>query len=74
MDVLPDRIYQEAKITYTVKNDPDKEEIVVKGFAIYHKGLKDAQMKRLVRLKGSLEKEPHFDDNTGLMFSGIFPS
>jgi len=46
VDVLQDRIYQESTITYTVKNDPETEEVVVNGFAIYHKGLKDAQMKR----------------------------
>ncbi len=46
VDVLPDRIYQEATITYTVKNDPENEAIVVNGFAIFHKGLKDAQMWR----------------------------
>lgn len=44
--MLRDRIYQESTITYTVKNDPEKEEIVVNGFAIYHKELKDAQMNR----------------------------
>ncbi|QKX62912.1 uncharacterized protein TRUGW13939_10080 [Talaromyces rugulosus] len=37
VDVLPDRIYQEAEIHYVIKNDPEKKDIVVKGMAVFGK-------------------------------------
>lgn len=37
VDVLPDRIYQEAEIHYVIKNDPEKKEIVVRGMAVFGK-------------------------------------
>ncbi|KAH8693893.1 hypothetical protein BGW36DRAFT_463524 [Talaromyces proteolyticus] len=37
VDVLPDRIYQEANIRYIIKNDPEKKEIDIKGIAIFGK-------------------------------------
>ena len=46
IDVLPDRIYQEANITYVVKNDPRKEAITVRGFAVYFKGVEEERMHR----------------------------
>ncbi|CRG88147.1 Cystinosin homolog [Talaromyces islandicus] len=37
VDVLPDRIYQEAEIHYVIKNDPEKKDIVVRGMAVFGK-------------------------------------
>lgn len=37
VDVLPDRIYQEAEIHYVIKNDPEKKVIVVRGIAVFGK-------------------------------------
>lgn len=37
VDVLPDRIYQEAEIHYVIKDDPEKKEIVVRGMAVFGK-------------------------------------
>lgn len=48
VDVLSDRIYQEAEIHYVVKNDPEKAEIVVKGFAVFHKRPEDSHMSQWV--------------------------
>ena len=44
VDVLPDKIYQEATIHYIVKGDPEKEKITVKEFAVFHKGAEDEKM------------------------------
>ena len=41
---MADRIYQEAEIHYVVKNDPAREKMVVKGFAVFHKRPEDSQM------------------------------
>jgi len=46
IDVMPDRIYQEAKIQYVVKGDSSKELFEVMGFAVYHKTPKDNRMHR----------------------------
>ena len=46
IDVTPQRIYQEAKITYVVKEDPTEEEMVVKGFAVFHKGVEEERVWR----------------------------
>ena len=44
--MTPERIYQEAKITYVVKGDPKEDEIIVKGFAVFHKGYDDERVRR----------------------------
>ena len=46
IDVTTERIYQEAKITYVVKGDPTGEEMVVKGFAVFHKGVDEERVWR----------------------------
>ena len=43
-DVLPDKIYQQANIHYLVKGDVEKEEIVVKALAVFHKGVEDEKV------------------------------
>ncbi|KAL8786739.1 MAG: hypothetical protein Q9195_008073 [Heterodermia aff. obscurata] len=47
IDVTPERIYQEAKITYVIKGDPTEEKLVVKGFAVVHKGVGEERLRRL---------------------------
>jgi hypothetical protein len=37
VDVLPDKIYQSAFISYTVKNDPEHKKIKIPGMAVFHK-------------------------------------
>ncbi len=37
VDVLPEKIYQEALITYIVKNDPEQVPISVRGMAVFGK-------------------------------------
>ena len=44
--MTPERIYQEAKITYVIKADPTEEELVVKGFAVFHKGVEEERVRR----------------------------
>ena len=46
VDITPDRIYQEATITYVVKNDPSKEEFATKGFAVFHKRVDEEVVRR----------------------------
>lgn len=46
IDVTPERIYQEAKITYVVKGDRTEEEMVVKGFAVFYKGVDEERVRR----------------------------
>ena len=41
--MLPDRIYQPAEITYIVKDDPEKKEITIPGFAIFIRDEKERQ-------------------------------
>ncbi|EEA20854.1 hypothetical protein TMatcc_000851 [Talaromyces marneffei ATCC 18224] len=44
VDVLPDRIYQEADIRYVVKGDPERKEIPVTGLAVFGRKLGDEKM------------------------------
>jgi hypothetical protein len=43
-DTLPDRIYQEATISYVVRADPEKEQIDIPGIAIFGKGVSEERM------------------------------
>ena len=49
IDVLLDKIYQEATIEYIVKGDPEKERIIVRGFAVFHKLVEDEKMQKYVK-------------------------
>ncbi|KAJ5417599.1 Nuclear transport factor 2 [Penicillium crustosum] len=44
VDVLPDRIYQEAKIEYVVKGDPEQKVIKVDGLAVFGRRVGEDQM------------------------------
>ena len=43
-DVFPDRIYQEATISYVVKGDPEKKPVEILGIAIFGKGVNEDKM------------------------------
>ena len=43
-DVLPDRIYQEATISYVVKGDSEKKPVEVQGIAMFGKGVNEDKM------------------------------
>ncbi|PWY96569.1 hypothetical protein BO94DRAFT_529937 [Aspergillus sclerotioniger CBS 115572] len=45
IDVLPDRIYQEASIEYVLKPDPEKKVININGFAIFGKRVDEDKMR-----------------------------
>lgn len=45
-DVLPDKIYQVARISYKVKGDPAKETFIVPGLAVFHKKPEDTKIHR----------------------------
>ncbi|KAI8577486.1 hypothetical protein K450DRAFT_212779, partial [Umbelopsis ramanniana AG] len=45
-DILPDKIYQVASVTYKVKNDPSGEAIVIPGLAVFYKALEDSKINR----------------------------
>lgn len=44
-DVLPDRIYQEASISYIVKGDPEKRTVKLLGLAVFGKALGEDKMR-----------------------------
>ena len=44
VDVLPDRIYQEAEIRYVVKGDPERREILLPGMAVFGRRPGDEKM------------------------------
>ncbi|OKL63761.1 hypothetical protein UA08_00034 [Talaromyces atroroseus] len=44
VDVVSDRIYQEADIRYVVKGDPERKEILIKGIALVGKRPKQEKM------------------------------
>lgn len=44
MDVLQDRIYQEADILYVVKGDPERKEIFIPGMAVFGRKPGDEKM------------------------------
>lgn len=44
VDVLPDRIYQEAKIEYVVKGDPEQKVVKIDGLAIFGRRVGEDQM------------------------------
>ena len=44
VDVLPEKIYQSALITYTVKNDPERKKITLSGMAVFHKKINEAYL------------------------------
>jgi ketosteroid isomerase-like protein len=44
VDVLPDRIYQEADIRYVVKGDPERKEILLPGMAVFGRKPGDEKM------------------------------
>lgn len=44
MDVLPDRIYQEADIRYVAKGDPERKEISITGMAVFGRKPGDEKM------------------------------
>jgi ketosteroid isomerase-like protein len=44
VDVLPDRIYQEADIRYVVKGDPERKEILLTGMAVFGRKPGDEKM------------------------------
>lgn len=44
VDVLPDRIYQEADIRYVVKGDPERKEILIRGMAVFGRKPGDERM------------------------------
>ncbi|PYI08822.1 hypothetical protein BO78DRAFT_364211 [Aspergillus sclerotiicarbonarius CBS 121057] len=45
IDVLPDRIYQEASIQYVLKADPEKKVIHIDGIAIFGKRVDEDKMR-----------------------------
>lgn len=45
VDITPERIYQEATVTYVVKGDPERRPVEVQGLAVFGKGVWDSQMK-----------------------------
>ncbi|OJI82049.1 hypothetical protein ASPTUDRAFT_57814 [Aspergillus tubingensis CBS 134.48] len=45
VDVLPDRIYQEATIDYVLKGDEEKKVVSVQGFAIFGKRVDEDKMR-----------------------------
>ncbi|KAI9038830.1 nuclear transport factor 2 family protein [Aspergillus affinis] len=45
VDVVEDRIYQEANIEYVLKGDPEEKVIKVQGLAVFGKGVRDERMK-----------------------------
>ncbi|GLA01207.1 hypothetical protein AnigIFM60653_011067 [Aspergillus niger] len=45
VDVLPDRIYQEATIEYVLKGDDEKKVVSVQGIAIFGKGVDEDKMR-----------------------------
>ncbi|KGO47707.1 Nuclear transport factor 2 [Penicillium expansum] len=44
VDVLPDRIYQEAKIDYVVKGDPEQKVIKIDGLAVFGRRVGEERM------------------------------
>ncbi|KAF3397102.1 hypothetical protein EIK77_003516 [Talaromyces pinophilus] len=44
VDVLPDRIYQEADIRYVAKGDPERKEISITGMAVFGRKPGDEKM------------------------------
>ena len=45
VDVLPDRIYQEATIDYVLKGDEEKKVVSVQGMAIFGKRVDEDKMR-----------------------------
>jgi hypothetical protein len=45
-DILPDKIYQVARVTYKLKNDPSGKAIVLPGLAVFYKAPEDSKLNR----------------------------
>lgn len=45
MDIVDDRVYQEADIEYVLKGDPEGKVIKVQGMAVFGKGVQDERMR-----------------------------